>query len=85
MTPRCPHGHLFTPSNTRWYMNDGKPYRQCRACASSRMRLKYRDDEAYREKKKNSGLARYYARRDGPKAVREEVQAKPQHVGHTTV
>jgi len=89
MTPRCRHGHLYTEANTRWYTNAGKPYRQCRTCASNRMRLKYRNDEAYREKQKHRCLARYYARhgdtRNAAGRHPEKVHAEPADVGHATV
>ena len=52
-SPRCPHGHLFTASNTYWATNGGrKPYRQCKACRAHFRRLKYRRDEAFRERER---------------------------------
>lgn len=50
----CKRGHAYTLKNTRWYTHsaNGKSYRTCRRCISMRVRLKYRHDDAWREKEK---------------------------------
>jgi hypothetical protein len=32
----CPHGHAYTPENTRTVKTKGKPHRQCITCARAR-------------------------------------------------
>jgi hypothetical protein len=57
----CLHGHEYTFDNTRWYSHaNGRKYRQCRACANKRNRLKYRNDAAHREREKERGRNYYH-------------------------
>ena len=62
MPDRCPRNHLYTPATEKWYTHsNGKVYRTCGTCHALRARLKYRHDEAHREREKARGLARYHA------------------------
>jgi len=61
----CPHGHLWTEENTKYAKRpDGHTFKRCRACHAGRMRLRYRNDDAFREREKARNLARYYANKD---------------------
>ena len=49
----CLRGHEYIKENTRWSIgNSGKPQRSCKQCNSIRVKLKYKNDKAFREKKK---------------------------------
>jgi hypothetical protein len=59
----CRAGHLWSTQNTRWHKRaDGRSYRQCRQCAARRGRLRYRNDDAWREKEKARCLGFYYSK-----------------------
>ena len=61
----CPHGHPWTEANTKYAKRpDGRTFKQCRACHTGRIRLRYRNDDAFREREKARTLARYYAARE---------------------
>jgi len=64
MTPtHCKRGHSFDEVNTRWYTCKGHRYRHCRKCQAIASRLRYRNNDGFRESKKQKELARYYAGR----------------------
>jgi hypothetical protein len=48
----CRHGHPWTAASTQWITTAAKRYRQCKTCHAKRQRLKYRNDDAYREREK---------------------------------
>lgn len=53
----CKHGHKFKSNNETWFTDiNGKRQRKCKKCYNAarnkRCKLKYRTDEAYRERKK---------------------------------
>lgn len=61
-TPRkthCKHGHKFKPNNETWFTDiNGKRQRTCKKCynvrRNKRCKLKYKNDEEYRERKKSN-------------------------------
>lgn len=61
---RCRRGHLQIEANRSPYRQSasGIQYYRCRLCLSARVRLKYRNDEAYREREKRRCLDIYYRR-----------------------
>lgn len=80
----CPQRHEFTEANTRWITAaTGRRYRQCRACHNDRARLKYRHDDAWREKEKQRTRDNYRFREDA--RAEEQVQAESQHGAFQTV
>lgn len=75
---RCPSGHLFTSANTTWYSHpNGRKYKRCRACHKIRSRLRYRNDDAHREARRQQARDYYWSRR-GLSAC-EKIPAQPQH------
>ena len=59
----CKRGHPRDKAVTRWQVHEnGRAYRACRACQRLCARLRYRNDDNYREKEKQRTLANYYAR-----------------------
>lgn len=70
----CPRNHPQTEFNRQAYRHSksGKPYTRCRLCVALRTRLKYRNDEAFREKEKARTLANYHA-------AGKNFQTKSQH------
>ena len=58
----CRHGHPWNEANTRWIDSAAKGvYRQCRACARHKQKLKYRINDEFREKQKRRTLERHHA------------------------
>lgn len=48
----CRRGHEFTPENTSIEFNDaGEKVRRCRTCRLNQKRLRYRNDERFRNER----------------------------------
>jgi hypothetical protein len=63
MIQKCKYGHVYNVENTHWYKNkNGKMYKQCRKCHAKQEKLRYRNNEEYRERSKVQAKNRYYAR-----------------------
>lgn len=55
------HVHQMTEENTIWVIGPkGKRYARCRICLNNSNKLRYRNNEAHREKVKADNLERYY-------------------------
>lgn len=75
----CKKGHKFTPKNEIWFVDiNGKDQRKCRKCANAirnkRCKLRYRNDEAYRERKRNYARKRYQCRLNHDQSQRQSSQ-----------
>ena len=70
MTTHCRRGHPWTDANTRWLVSSltGKPFRQCKLCKRIKEKLRYRHDEAFRNKQKAKALDRSYRRKENQHA-----------------
>ena len=61
---RCPSNHLQVEPDIYWVTHaNGRRYRRCKICHATRMRLKYRNDDEWREKQKAKARGSYYARK----------------------
>ena len=67
MQPVCKRGHPRTPWNIRWNIrSDGRRYSICKPCQCFRHKLKYRKDDAFREREKQRTRENYHRRKEQP-------------------